>query len=116
MESAVPIIVVWAILAFVMVAYVTYRLMTDRRSGSKRHPLFPFTSNSSDGFFPDKGDYLGWVAYLLILIGLLGFAGIIYIAATNQTAPIYLINFTGISIMVGVGVLGVAKLFRKGVE
>ena len=116
MDSPLPIIVVWTILAIVMVAYVAYRLMSDRWSGSKRHPLFPFTSNSSDGFFPDKGDYLGWVAYLVILMGLLGFVGIIYIVATNQTAPIYLINFAGISIMVGVGVLGVAKLLRKGSE
>lgn len=112
MDSPFPIIVVWTILAAVLVAYVAYRFITDRRSDSKNHPLYPFTSNSSDGIFP-RGGRLGKLAYLIILLGLLGFVGIIYVEATNQAAPSYLVNFVGISIMVGIGMLGISKLFRK---
>lgn len=112
MNSPFPIIVVWAFLAAVLVAYVAYRFITDRRSDSKTHSLYPFASNPSDGVFP-KGGYLGRAAYLIILFGLLGFVGIIYVEVTNQAAPSYLVNFVGISIVVGIGMLGLSKFLSK---
>lgn len=113
MDSPLPIIIVWALLVAVIVAYVAYRLVTDRRSEENRHPLYPMVSNPSDGMFPDKGDHLSWCGYGLVTLGLAGFIGIIFIEPTESSAPV-LSSFTGISIISGLGLIGLAKHKQRG--
>jgi hypothetical protein len=116
MDSPLPIIIVWALMAMVIIAYVVYRLMTDRRSGGKRHALYPLASNPSDGMFPEKGDYLSWGGYGLLTIGLVGFIGLIFTETTDQAIPTILGNFTGITILIGLGLIGLAKHKQKGTK
>ena len=67
------------LLAVVLVGYVTLRLVTDRRSDEKRHYLYPLVSNPTDGMFPDRRNIVGWIAYILLLVGLVGFIATIFI-------------------------------------
>ena len=79
MNEQILVILVWAILAGVLVAYVTYRFVTDRRTDEKRHFLYPLVSNPTDGMFPYRRNIVGWIAYILLLIGMVGFITVIFI-------------------------------------
>ena len=60
-------------LVAIVIMYVIYRFVTDRKKGIKRHPLYPLVSKSTDGTFPQANDYIGWVVYVLLATGLLAF-------------------------------------------
>ena len=67
------IIYIWGILSLIIVVYVIYRMFTDRKSDAKQLWLYPLVSNPTDGAFPAKGKYLGWVLYLSLFIGMVIF-------------------------------------------
>ena len=79
MDEHILIIIIWMLLAVLMVGYVTFRIVTDRRSDEKRHILYPLVSNSTDGMFPDRRNIVGWIAYILLLVGMIGFVAAIFI-------------------------------------
>lgn len=89
-------------MAAAIVIYVIYRLVTDRPSGEKRHPLYPMVSNPTDRMFPEKGDYLSWVGYVLVIVGFAGLIGVIFIELTEKVLP-FLSGFIGLSITSGFG-------------
>lgn len=113
MNNPIPGIVIWVLLGSVVLAYVIYRLVTDRRNDSKQNALYPLVSNRSDGMFPQKDDVLGWVGYLLMVLGMVGFVGIVYIETTGESAAGYLVNFVGVSIVAGLLLLGLSKLKKR---
>lgn len=108
-----PLILIWVILGIVVLGYVTYRLVTDRRSPGKRHVLYPTISNPGDGMFPDKGDYLTWSGYGFVLLGLLGFVVGLYLEATGEGLPSYLVHIVGLSLVAGVAFLVLARWKRS---
>lgn len=103
MESTVLVITTWAVLCLVLVAYVVYRILTDRPSGATRHPLYPLVSNSGDGMIPKKEPLLlaGYVSLVLALIGLLAE---LYLDVVNKDSTI-VSNVTG-----GLWVLGLVLI------
>ena len=113
MDNPIPIIVVWALQGVVVSAYVIFRLVTDRRSDRERHFLFPLVSNASDGMFPKKGDILGWVSYALLVLGMVGFLGILYMESTGRTAEEYLVKVAGVSLVAGCLLLGLSKIKKR---
>jgi choline-glycine betaine transporter len=113
MNSTTSIIVVWAVLGGVVAAYVIYRLITDRRTDAKRHILYPLVSNASDGMFPERGDIFIWVGYMLALLGMLGFLGILYMESTGKPSADYLVNVAGVFLASGLLLLGLSKLKKR---
>ena len=67
------IVYIWVILSLVVVGYVVYRILTDRKSGTKQHWLYPLVSNPTDGAFPAKGKYLNWALYFVLSLGMVIF-------------------------------------------
>ena len=113
MENPISIIVVWALLGGVVAAYVIFRLITDRRTDAKRHILYPLVSNATDGMFPEKGDAIGRVGYILMLFGMFGFLSILYIESTGRALAGYLVNGVGVFLVSGVLLLGLSKLRKR---
>lgn len=111
--DAIPLIIVWAILGIVVLIYVVYRLATDSRSTEKKHALYPFVSNSGDGALPEKGDFLSWSGYGLVVLGLVGFLVNLYLEVMDRALPSYLMNLVGLSIFAGSALLGVAGWRRN---
>ncbi|UAW97373.1 hypothetical protein KEM63_11145 [Halopseudomonas nanhaiensis] len=87
MESTVLVIATWAVLCLVLVAYVIYRILTDRPSGATRHPLYPLVSNPGDGMMPGKEPVLlaGYVSLVLALIGLLA---VLYLDVVHRNSTV----------------------------
>ena len=64
------ILIIWGVLAFIVIAYVIYRFVTDKPTGNKQHPLYPLVSNPSDPTIPTSK--LALFCYLFILAGISG--------------------------------------------
>lgn len=79
MDEKITIIIIWALLAVVLLGYVTFRLITDRCSDENRHFLYPLVSNPTDGMFPARRNIVDWIAYILLLVGMVGFVATIFI-------------------------------------
>ena len=77
------IIYIWGILSLVIIGYVAYRILTDRKSGEKQHSLYPIISNKTDGIFPARGKYLSWAWYLFLLSSLVVFIIIMFYEITK---------------------------------
>jgi hypothetical protein len=101
MASVMPLLIVWALMAIVMIGYAAYRIASDKPDGSRSHPLFPFASRPTDPATPPKGDYLGWAAYVLTTIGLLGLLVRLGFEVSSITAPEIVVQLSGIASMVG---------------
>ena len=113
MEPAILISCVWAALILVIVAYVIYRLATDRRGNVERHPLYPLVSRSSDGMFPSKSEPRAWFTYIAVASGYGMFLGLLAFELFNLKPPALLIAIFGPAIMVGIGLLAVGLLKRE---
>ena len=66
----ISIVLVWGVSAFVIIAYVIYRVATDKPAKNKRNPLYPLTSYSGDPAIPKSK--LMFLSYVFILVGLSG--------------------------------------------
>ena len=66
--EVIGIIYVWAVLVLVVLGYVIYRLVTDKRTADKKHPLYPLVSYPTDGLFPEKGRFRQWLVYILVCV------------------------------------------------
>ena len=73
MNNNLHILSVWGLLVAIVIMYVIYRFVTDRKKGIKRHPLYPLVSKSTDGTFPQANDYIGWVVYVILATGIFAF-------------------------------------------
>ena len=114
MEPILLIIIVWSLLAAAMIGFVVYRLFTDRRKEGEKHFMYPIVSKPTDGMFPTSPGKLDIISYLLISIGMLAFIALIVIDSFVSKASIYLINGAGISITLGVIILGIGKFIKYG--
>ena len=68
--SPIPIIIIWGVLALILIAYVIYRITTDKHESNKQHALYPFVSNSGDPALPTNK--LALLCYLFIVAGIAG--------------------------------------------
>ena len=101
MEPVILTISVWVVLIGVVVIYVIWRLFTDRKTDSVKHPMYPLVSRASDGMFPHRSEKYAWGLYLILLVGLLAFVGIFALEVTGMDIPNWLIVVSGVSLLVG---------------
>lgn len=102
------LLLIWAALMGIVVIYVAYRLLTDRPRGDKRHALYPLVSRPSDPAFPGRRDILGWIAYLLLLLGVIGFLVGIYIEVRMGEISASVNALTGMGLLGGIALMAIA--------
>jgi len=105
-------LIVSLVLAVVMVAYVAYRIVTDRPDGAPRHRLYPLSSRPGDPSMPARGDRLGWAVYTLMSLGLLAFTLHIGLEAFSVDTPDAVTHVSGAAIMLGTVLLGAVVVRR----
>jgi len=66
----ISIVLVWGVSALVIIAYVIYRIVTDKRVKNKRNILYPLTSYLGDPVIPKSKLML--LSYVFILVGISG--------------------------------------------
>ena len=97
MNDPTSILLVWLGLGIIMVSYVTYRLISDRKKSSEhRHIFYPLTSNPGDKMFPGRNDTIGWVAYIFMIIGVLAFLSMLLFMIIGNNYPQWLIHVFGL--------------------
>ena len=65
-----PILIVWGVLGIILIAYVVYRIVTDKHGNHKQHALYPLVSNPTDPTLPTNK--LALFSYLFMLAGISG--------------------------------------------
>jgi len=109
----IELLTVWAVLIAAVVAYVLYRVVSDKADGSAPHAHYPLVSKATDGMFPAKGAWLQWFAYIALLIGVTGFTILVFSGKEPGEIPQPIFQIIGLSVLIGGVGLVVAKLRRK---
>jgi hypothetical protein len=109
----IELLAVWAVLIAAVVAYVLYRVLSDKADGSAPHPQYPLVSKATDRMFPPKGAWLQWTAYIALLIGVSGFTILVFSGKDPREIPPLVFQIIALSILIGGSVLVATKLRRK---
>lgn len=104
------ILIIWGVLALILVAYVTYRIATDRPGSNKYHILYPLVSNPTDPALPTNK--LTLFCYLFMLAGIAGvILQIIHETGIFTITPLALISLQA-CIPIGVILFFITKLIN----